>query len=131
MENKKIKKGKKILIVEDEAFQIKILGDIFTAEGFDVLKASDGEEGLNVALREHPDLILLDILLPKIDGITMLKELRKNSWGKNIPVVILTNLVEAEKAKEALEEGVYDFLIKANSGLDEILKKVKEKLANK
>ena len=127
---KEIKKRKKILLIEDEAFQSRILGDMFTNEGLDVLKSGDGEEGLKIALKEHPDLILLDIILPKMDGITVLKELRKDSWGKNIPVVILTNLVEAEKAKEALKEGVYDFLIKANSGLNEILEKVKERLAN-
>jgi len=125
------KKKKKILIIEDEALQLKLLGDVFAAEGFDVLKAGDGEEGLRVALKERPDLILLDIILPRMNGITVLKELRKDSWGKNVPVVILTNLVEVEKAKEALEEGVYDFLIKANCSLDEIVKKVKEGLVNR
>ena len=85
--------NKKILVVEDEISLRKALADKFRREGFAVLEAKDGEEGLAVALKEQPHIILLDIVLPKMDGMTMLKKLRQeNAWGKSVPVILLTNL---------------------------------------
>ena len=87
------------------------LVDTFTREKFSVLQATNGEEGLTVALRDHPNLILLDIIIPVMDGMTMLRKLREDAWGKDVPVILLTNLNDAEKAADALEHGVYDFLV--------------------
>lgn len=119
---------KKILIVEDEPGLLNALVDKFTHEGFVVLSAKDGQEGLEVALPEHPDLILLDIIMPVMDGMTMLRDLRKDPWGKNVPVILLTNLSEAEKVAESLSQGVYYYLVKSDWKLEDIVKKVKEKL---
>lgn len=87
--------NKKILVieaVEDNAPLRKALHDKFSLEGFSVIDAKDGEEGLTVAMSEHPDLILLDILMPKMDGLTMMKKLRQgDEWGKHVPIIVLTN----------------------------------------
>lgn len=119
---------RKILIVEDEPALLAALVDKFTQEGFLVISAKDGREGLNSAINNHPDLILLDIILPVMDGMTMLYELRKNLWGKTVPIILLTNLSEAERVSQSLRQGVYDYLIKSDWKLEDIVKKVKEKL---
>ncbi|MBZ9572118.1 response regulator [Patescibacteria group bacterium] len=121
-------KNKTILVVEDERAMLQILADRFTDEGFSVLEAKNGEEGLERAIKEHPDLILLDIILPKMNGITMLKKLRVDNWGKDVPVIILTNLSDMGTIAKALKDGVYDFLVKTDWKLEDIVKKVKEKL---
>lgn len=123
---------KTILIVEDEDLQLKSLSDEFADEGFRVLIAKNGEEGLAVALREQPDIILLDIVMPIMDGMTMLKNMReKNSWGKNVPVIVLTNLdADDEKIMKDIvsTEPVY-YLVKSKWSLAEIAEKVRERLA--
>ncbi|EKD43804.1 MAG: hypothetical protein ACD_72C00109G0002 [uncultured bacterium] len=81
-----------------------------------------------MAFSEHPDLILLDFVLPGLDGMTLLKKLRTDSWGKNAQVIILTNLSDAENAEEAASHGVFDYLIKAEWKLEDVVKKVREKL---
>lgn len=117
---------KRILIVEDEPSLLTILVDKLNREGFSCLEAKNGEEGLKVALREHPDLILLDIIMPVMDGMTMLYELRKDPWGKDAKVIFLTNLSEAEKVAESLSQGVFDYLVKSDWKLEDIVIKVKE-----
>ncbi len=102
--------------------------DKFKSEGFLVTSAKDGQEGLNLAITDHPDLILLDIIMPVMDGMTMLSQLRQDPWGKTVPVILLTNLSEAEKVVESLREGVYDYLVKSDWKLEDIVKKVREKL---
>jgi len=121
-------KNKKILIVEDEAPILKALSDGLKREEFVVFEAKNGKEGLEAAFKNRPDLILVDILMPIMDGTVMLKELRKDEWGKLIPAIILTNLTNTEKIEEALEEGVYDYLLKTDWKLEDIIKKIKEKL---
>ena len=118
----------KILIVEDEKPLREILVDNFKGEGFFVLVATNGEEGLKMALLEHPDFILLDIILPVMDGMTMLKKLREDEWGKEAKVMMLTNLSDPEKVSQALEQGSYDYLVKTDWHIDEVVQKVKEKL---
>lgn len=120
---------KKLLIVEDETALLRALNNKFTKEGFDVIDAKNGEEGLEKALKNEPDLILLDIIMPIMDGLSMLKELRKTTWGKQAKVLILTNLSEAHKVEEAMNSGVYDFLIKSDWSLEQLVEKVKAKLA--
>jgi len=121
-------KANKILIVEDEPAMLNVLAVKLTQAGLTVITAGNGQEGLDVALAQHPDLILLDIIMPVMDGMTMLRELRKDSWGRSAKVVLLTNLSEAGKADESFEQGVYDYLVKSDWKLEDIVNKVKGKL---
>lgn len=120
--------NKKILIVEDEQFISQTISNKFKISGFEVLNAVDGFSGLKQAFDNHPDIILLDIVMPDMDGITMLKKLREDEWGKNIPVIMLTNLSDADKIAEVMTLGVTDFLVKANWELSDVVKLVSEKL---
>jgi len=123
---KKIKK--KILIVEDDLPILGVLVEMFEREKFEVLKARDGEKGLNMAIKKKPDLILLDIVMPKMDGVTVLQKLREDKWGKDVPIILLTNLISAEKASEAAQSGVRDYLVKTDWKLEDVVKKVRQKL---
>ncbi|KKQ40907.1 MAG: Response regulator receiver protein [Candidatus Magasanikbacteria bacterium GW2011_GWA2_37_8] len=119
---------KKILIIEDEVILLEALRNKFSSKVFQVFTAADGIEGLEVAKKEHPDLILLDLVMPRMDGMTMLKILRQDAWGKLVPVIILTNLNESEKIEESIKNGVFDYLVKVNRHLDDVVKKVKNRL---
>ena len=111
---------------------LNALKDKLTREGFATLEAKNGEEGLNVALREHPDLILLDIVMPRMDGITMMKKLRQtDEWGKNVPVILLTNLsADDEKIMRAVTENepAY-YLVKSDHTISDVVEKVRERLS--
>lgn len=120
--------AKKILVVEDELALSQVLSDRFTQEGFDVQTAADGEEGLKKATDWKPDLVLLDIVMPKMDGMTMLHALRKTPEGKTMPVILLTNLSDTEDVYEAMANGVYDFLVKSHWDLDDLIHEVRAKL---
>lgn len=120
---------KKILIVEDDSFLLSALADSLIQAGFKVIKARDGEEGLAAAFREHPDLILLDIIMPKMDGATMLKKLRQDKKCVAIPVILLTNLSFGKEVEEAIKHGASDFLVKANWKIEDVIKKVKQRLS--
>lgn len=119
---------KKVLIIEDESLQLDLLRRKVAELGFTVLEARDGEEGLESALKNHPDLILLDLIMPKMDGVTVLKKLREDGWGKTAEVVILTNLSSAESVVKSVEHGVHDYLVKASYTLDDLMKIVDKKL---
>jgi DNA-binding response OmpR family regulator len=118
----------KILIVEDEMPLQKVLKEKLTHEGFTVLQAFNGQEGLTAALHEQPDLILLDVLMPIMDGNAMLKELRRNAWGKNAKVILITNLSDKNAVDEALENGVIDYIIKSDWKIADVVKKIKNAL---
>jgi len=121
--------GKKtILICEDEIPMLNTLVSKFRNEGFEVIEARNGEEGYRLALSRKPDLLLLDIVMPKMDGLSLMKKIRDDKWGSNVPIVLLTNLSDAEKVSEAAKYGVYDFLVKTDWRLDDIVALVKEKL---
>jgi len=120
------KLNKKILVVEDDKILTSTLLDNFTNEGFSVINASDGEEGLIMANKETPDLILLDILMPKIDGITMARKLKENSI--NTPIIFLTNLDDLKHISDAIEVAESDYLIKSDWKVNDIVAKVKDKL---
>lgn len=120
---------KKILIIEDETSLLKVLEDRFLQEGFIVLKATDGVQGYNVALESHPDIILLDIVLPLMSGLEILKKIKKNDDTKSIPVIILTNLADIESLNKAMEnENFNDYLVKSDWKIEDVVKKVKDKL---
>jgi DNA-binding response OmpR family regulator len=120
----------RILVIEDDASLRNALRDKLTLEGFSVLEAQDGEEGYAVALREHPDLILLDIVMPVMDGITMLQKVREDAWGTDAKVIILTNLSDNEKVAEALAQKSYDFLVKSNWKIADVVEKIKQRLGH-
>lgn len=122
-DNKKI-----ILVVEDEEPLQMVLHDILNVEGYEVLKAKDGAEGLEISLREHPDLILLDILMPKMGGLEMLKKLREDQWGKTASVIVLTNLSDNEDIAKAVEEDVFEYFVKTDIKIDEVIARIREKI---
>lgn len=122
--------SKTILVVEDEATLLKALVFDIQRGGYNVLQGTNGEEGLKLALDKHPDLIITDLKMPKMDGMTMLKEIRKDEWGKNVPIIVLTNMDTEDNVKVGLENSVYDFLTKSNTTLDDLLKQVKQRLSS-
>ncbi len=118
---------KKILIVEDEPMIRRALVDKFSEEkNLMVMSAKNGKEGLEAALREHPDFIILDMVMPIMDGMGMLSDLRADEWGKTANVMFLSNLVDTEKVAEATAKGVYEFMIKSNVDIDEIVARVRK-----
>ena len=117
---------KKILFIEDEAALQKTLGELLEKEGYQVIRALDGEIGLKSAQTQNPDLILLDLILPKIDGFEVLKRIKSNPQTKDIPVIILTNLERTKDIERAIEAGASTYLVKANYSLDEVLTKIKQ-----
>ena len=117
--------SKKVLVVDDDKDLCKVLSDSLMSDSLEVLKAYDGEEGLEIALKEHPDLILLDVLMPKMNGWEMLEKLRTDEWGKTAKVIVLTVLDDVESISRALEDGQYEYLVKTDWDLDEIVKKVR------
>ena len=124
-----MKSQKTILIVEDEISLRDALCDKLTHDGFLAYAAKNGEEGLSMAIEKKPDLILLDIVMPVMGGVAMLKELRKDEWGKKAKVMMLTNLAsDADKLAEVLENDVTEYLVKASTPLEEIVGKIKNKL---
>ena len=123
------KNGKKILIVEDEAPLRNAVSDILSFEGFQVFQAKNGQEGLEMSLKEHPDLILLDLMMPIMDGLTMLEKLRQDpAYGKSAAVILLTNINDPEKVAMATEAGSYDFLVKSDWNIEDVVKKIKGRL---
>jgi len=117
--------GKKILIIEDDTPIQSALEAKFKLEGFDVTTAGNGEAGLQAALKTHPDVILLDVVMPKMDGLTMLRILRQDPWGKTAKVIFLTNLSNPETITEALGEKVFDYLVKSDWKIDAVVNKVR------
>ncbi len=119
---------KKVLIAEDDDSLLSVLSDNFTIAGFTVFGAVNGKEALDLALAEHPDLILLDIQMPVMDGLEMLDKLREDDWGKQAEVILLTNFADTDKVARAAEKGAYDYLVKSDWKTEDIVKKVKNKL---
>lgn len=117
---------KKILFIEDESALQKSMGDSLRREGWEVLSALNGEIGLRQAKTENPDLILLDLILPKMDGFEVFRELKKNKETADIPVIVLTNLEQMEDVEKALELGAKTYLVKANYTLSEVVSKIKD-----
>ena len=122
---------KSILVVEDEPSLCNALCKMLIKANFEVNRATDGREGLDLALKNHPDLILLDLMMPVMDGITMLGELKKDKWGKDALVFVLTNSDDVYKATEAVTAGAYAYFIKSNWELSDVVDKIKEKLGVK
>jgi len=120
--------AKKILFIEDDTTLQESLGETLTKEGFEVLQAFNGEDGLKLAAEQNPDLVLLDLILPKMNGFDVLKELKENDNTKHIPVIVLTNLESSEDIQKALFAGALTYLLKASYELEDVLAKVKKAL---
>lgn len=121
----------KILFVEDEPSLLHVMRDKLTNQQVTYLEAKNGEEGLTTALREHPDLILLDLILPRMDGITMLEKLRQDAWGKNAHVMVLTNLTDPNAETKVKRLGVTNLFVKTDWPINVLVEKVLEKLEQK
>ncbi len=118
---------KKILIIDDDKIFTKILRDGLVAGGqgkYEVFTAFDGEAGLEIAKLEKPDLVMLDMLMPKVSGIEFLKKLRREEWGKEVPVIVETQLSDLEKMSEGIALGVRGYIIKSDYSIEAILRQV-------
>mgnify|MGYP001612915690 CR=1 FL=1 len=118
----------KILFIEDESALQKTFGDILEQEGYKMLSALDGEVGLKLAQAEKPDLILLDLVLPKMHGFEVLKALKEDEATGSIPIIVLTNLEGMGDVEKALELGATTYLVKTNYTLEEVVLKIKKTL---
>lgn len=120
--------AKKILIVEDDKFLRELIAQKLVKEGYDVLEAIDGEEGFKMIKAEKPDLILLDLILPGIDGFEVLSKTKEDEEMSSIPVIILSNLGQKDDIERGLKLGAVDYLIKAHFTPGEIIEKMKRVL---
>lgn len=120
---------KKILVIENETATRQVLVDKLTRENFIVLQANNGLDGLEKAFAEHPDLITLDLFMPKMNGLEVLKKLHKDAWGKQIPVIILTNISDDPHVLDAIKDKNCEYLIKTNHNLASLVEKIRAKLA--
>lgn len=117
-----------MLIVEDEEAQRRAVASRLTAAGLQVIQATNGEDGLEEALARHPDLVLLDIIMPRLDGVEVLRRLRRDSWGQTADVIMLTNLGDDSRGDEARALGATDYLVKTNWQLSQVIERVLERL---
>lgn len=118
----------KILIIEDDKFLRELLTQKLLKKNFKVLEALDGEEGIKNIKKEKPDLVLLNLILPGIDGFEVLSKMREDPVLSTIPVIILSNLGQKEEVEKGFKLGAVDYLIKAHFSLGEIIEKVKNVL---
>lgn len=130
MGEKQIKKT--ILIVEDDLPVLNALVDKLNREGFNILQAKNGEDGFIMANKNHPDIILLDIIMPKMDGLTMMKKLRaEDAWGKSVPIIILTNLSNDGETidRSIMKDKPACYLIKTDWSMTDVVEKIKQQLS--
>ena len=119
----------KILLIEDEEMLANMYEVKFQNEGFEVIKALDGASGLEMSKSTNPDLVLLDVIMPKMDGFSVLKSMREDPATKDLPVMLLTNLGQDEDIEKGKELGVLGYLVKANVTPSEVVEAVKKELA--
>jgi DNA-binding response OmpR family regulator len=124
MEDKKIK----VLLIEDEEMLANMYEVKFQNEGFEVIKALDGATGLDLSKTTNPDFVLLDVIMPKMDGFSVLKSMREDEKTKNLPVMLLTNLGQDEDVQKGKELGAVGYLVKANVTPAEVVATVKKEL---
>ncbi|OGY45931.1 MAG: hypothetical protein A3J62_04005 [Candidatus Buchananbacteria bacterium RIFCSPHIGHO2_02_FULL_38_8] len=119
---------KKVLLVEDDLDLLNLMKKKLTQEGFEPISAETGQQALDYLAKSKPDLILLDILLPDIDGITVLSEIVNKKETKGIPVIILSNLGEQGSFEQVAAIGNYEYLVKAKTELNQVVARIKKKL---
>jgi len=116
----------KILMIEEDRFLRKIYRNKFNKEGFEFVEATNGQEGLNKVFFEKPDIVLLDLILPRKSGFDVLVEMKKNEKTKNIPVIIFSNLSQESDIKRGLSLGAQEYLIKSEASLSDVVNRAKE-----
>lgn len=121
----------KILLIEDDPFLTTMYKTRFQAEGHEVMTAQDGESALEILKKTPPNLVILDVMLPKLGGFSILEEMQKTDTLKKIPVVVLTNLADEESMKKAKEFGIKEFLVKAQNTPTQIFQTIKKYLPAK
>lgn len=122
MPEKKIK----VLLVEDDEYVNRAYGRKFKHENFEVIIAEDGKQGLEEARRQKPDIILLDIIMPVMNGFDFLREFKKDGANKDVPVIVLTNLSQSDDRDQVMKLGATDFWVKSDTGIAEVVKKIRE-----
>ncbi|OGL78304.1 hypothetical protein A3F28_00340 [Candidatus Uhrbacteria bacterium RIFCSPHIGHO2_12_FULL_57_11] len=128
MPNNKSNNKPRILIVEDNLTLLNLIKEKVKSEGWTALTAVDGDEAAKKIWTQKPDLILLDLLLPKRDGVSVLREMRSRKETADIPVVVLTNLSDGETVEAVMAEGGTDFLVKTDYTLDDVMARVRQRL---
>lgn len=118
-----------VLVIEDEIYLRRLIRNKLINSGFVVLEAENGKDGLEMTKKEHPDVILLDILMPVMDGLMMLKELRQDEYGKKVPVIILSNLEKTNDITKTLDKDAKDYFMKSDIDPDGIVNIVKKRLS--
>jgi DNA-binding response OmpR family regulator len=118
----------KILVVEDDLDLLGLMCKKLTAEGFEAIPIETGKAAFDYLQKQRPDLVLLDILLPDIDGLTILSEIAKNVKLRDLPVIILSNLADQGSFEQAGSIGNYEYLVKTKTDLNVVVQKIKEKL---
>ena len=121
----------KVLIVEDDKFLRTLLEKKLRSESFEVVTAADGEEAMNQLVSTNPDMVLLDIILPKISGFSFLEQVQTDPNLNKIPVIILSNLAQGEDVQKGKDLGAIDYFVKANTSLEDLIKKVRAFLQDK
>lgn len=119
---------KKILAIDDDSLLLGSITEALQAAGFVVLQAKNGKEGLEVALKEKPDLVLTDNLMPIVNGVDMIVGLRKDDWGKRVPVIIMTNVYTEDMLNESLQAGATDYVMKSDLSLEKIVQLIQTRL---
>jgi len=119
---------KKILLAEDDQLLARALKEVLTKQGYQIQIAHDGLQVLGEIKTFKPDLLILDILMPRLDGISALQELKQDEATRTIPVIVLTNLSDFENVQKVMDLGVRNFLVKSDWGIDKIAEKVEEVL---
>jgi len=119
--------SKSVLIIDDEESLVSVLSRKFNDEGIATYTALNGREGLDLALEKHPDIILLDIMMPEMDGFDVMRNLHADEWGKTVPIILLTNSSSIDTVAKAVSSGMSEFLVKTDMRLDDVVKKVKSR----
>jgi DNA-binding response OmpR family regulator len=126
MEKNENEKKPKIMLVEDDSFVVDIYQTKLSQEGYEVIQAENGIEAIKKLEKEIPDMILLDIIMPYVDGLQVLKKIKSDERLKNVPVILLTNLSQKEDINDGLGLGADDYLIKSHFTPSEVLEKIKK-----
>jgi CheY-like chemotaxis protein len=117
-----------ILAIDDDTLLLGSVTEVLQKAGYTVLQAKNGKEGLEMALKHHPDLVLTDNLMPILNGVDMIAGLRKDAWGRNVPAIIMTNMYTADMLNQSLQAGVTDYVMKSDISLDKIVELVRSRL---
>lgn len=117
-----------LLVAEDDQFYANLYRTKLEKEGFSVVVASNGTETLELLKKHRPNLVILDLIMPETDGFEILKKLKKETWAKNVPVIVLSNLGQEEDINRAKELGAYKYVIKSNVSIHQMVESVEEAL---